>query len=397
MSLIAEVDATLPGRDYERRLYVWTCRRKACRRKEGSIRAFRGLRKPEASKQRPVKDDNSIKTKAEPAPAAPKAPVNLGESLFGVKPSSSTANPFATGSSLNGGNPYNPFSTVPRTSDSKHNDIESTTPASPSTALPETFAQKARLSAVEEEAASKPPHAAATKKPHGPPEPWPGQSSFPKPFPRSTIECESEYISRPPAVDPSPGGGVPISTDADGGDILADKSAFESTMDRTFQRFADRLAENPEQILRYEWRGQPLLYTKKDRIGKLLSPHPAAAAAAASASIDGKIKLAASSSSSSQAIFSARVPRCENCNAKREFEMQITPYAILELEKEDGEGEDGGEAVGLLDGMDWGTILVGACGEDCAEVGRKADEVGYVEEWVGVQWEELVAPSAGRR
>jgi pre-rRNA-processing protein TSR4 len=64
--------------------------------------------------------------------------------------------------------------------------------------------------------------------------------------------------------------------------------------------------------------------------------------------------------------------------------MQITPFAILELESGDDDDDVG------LDGMDWGTILVGACVEDCAEQRKKADEVGYVEEWVGVQWEELV-------
>jgi len=29
------------------------------------------------------------------------------------------------------------------------------------------------------------------------------------------------------------------------------------------------------------------------------------------------------------------------------------------------------------------------CSKDCPEKERKEGEVGYVEEWVGVQWEEL--------
>jgi pre-rRNA-processing protein TSR4 len=42
-----------------------------------------------------------------------------------------------------------------------------------------------------------------------------------------------------------------------------------------------------------------------------------------------------------------------------------------------------------LDGMDWGTVIVGVCERDCQERGVEAREAGYLEEWVGVQWEEL--------
>jgi pre-rRNA-processing protein TSR4 len=55
------------------------------------------------------------------------------------------------------------------------------------------------------------------------------------------------------------------------------------------------------------------------------------------------------------------------------------PEAIQELEVE----EDG------LDGMDWGTVIVGVCERDCQEKGVEVGEAGYVEEWTGVQWEEL--------
>ncbi len=52
--------------------------------------------------------------------------------------------------------------------------------------------------------------------------------------------------------------------------------------------------------------------------------------------------------------------------------------AIAELEVED-EG---------LEGMEWGTVVLGVCEKDCEERGVEAGEVGWVEEWVGVQWEE---------
>lgn len=58
------------------------------------------------------------------------------------------------------------------------------------------------------------------------------------------------------------------------------------------------------------------------------------------------------------------------------------PHAIAELEVE---GEEDG-----LEGMEWGTVVLEVCGRDCAErgVGGRDGEVGWVEEWVGVQWEE---------
>lgn len=54
------------------------------------------------------------------------------------------------------------------------------------------------------------------------------------------------------------------------------------------------------------------------------------------------------------------------------------PQAIAELEME----EEG------LEGMEWGTVILGVCEKDCAERGVAVGEVGWVEEWVGVQWEE---------
>ena len=144
-----------------------------------------------------------------------------------------------------------------------------------------------------------------------------------------------------------------------------DKEAFESTLDKTFQRFADRVGQNAEQVLRYEFQGQPLLYTKTDAVGKLLAPH------IDSASSNTKVKTAGSGSG---------MPRCGNCGAGRVFEVQLTPHAITELEAEEMS----------IEGMEWGTVIMGVCGRDCKPVDVPEGEVGYLEEWVGVQWEEVV-------
>ena len=81
--------------------------------------------------------------------------------------------------------------------------------------------------------------------------------------------------------------------------------------------------------------------------------------------------------------MSGRIPRCEYCGSQRVFELQLVPHAISML-------EEGREKLKLDPkdnaDMEWGTIIVGVCGKDCAP-----DEVGVVgwrEEWAGVQWEE---------
>jgi pre-rRNA-processing protein TSR4 len=145
-----------------------------------------------------------------------------------------------------------------------------------------------------------------------------------------------------------------------------DKALFESAMDKTFQRFADRLAQNPEQVLRYEFGGQPLLYSKSDAVGKLLAP-----------AVDAKIQT--SSARNGTSTSQLKMPRCVNCGADRVFELQLTPHAITELEADDV----------AIDGMEWGTVIVGVCSADCQTKGKVEGEVGYIEEWAGVQWEEV--------
>jgi len=143
-----------------------------------------------------------------------------------------------------------------------------------------------------------------------------------------------------------------------------DADAYESTHDAAFQHFADVLAQNPEQVLRYDFAGPPLLYSRRDAVGRRFSPAAAGAP-------------------------SLGIPRCVRCGAARVFEVQLTPYAIVELES----GEDAAE---VGEGMEWGTVIVGVCERDCGGSGSGSgggeEEWGgeYLEEWAGVQWEEEV-------
>ncbi|KAK5662540.1 hypothetical protein OQA88_8452 [Cercophora sp. LCS_1] len=353
--LLLQLNGELPDRfpGHERRIYIFACRNKTCRRKDGSIRAIRGVRvspdAPAPKETKPVK---------EAPPAPPKASAaGIGEALFGVKPPSATisnANPFASSSSFGGGNPFasksNPFApkqATPEPAKEREQPKEQPKEQSPPVDdLPKTFAETLSLNNPQ------------TQDPPPPPEPWPAEKDMPEPYPERWL-ADAEYET----LDPTP---LPVaqatSMEIDSGDAggsgggKEDKEVFESSMDATFQKFADRVGQNPDQCIRYEFGGQPLLYSKEDAVGKLLHGGD-----------EGKVKTAKG------------LPRCANCGAGRVFEVQLTPHAIEELEID----EDS------LDGMDWGTVVVGVCERDCQERGTKAGEASYIEEWAGVQWEEL--------
>ncbi|KAF2155186.1 hypothetical protein K461DRAFT_238650 [Myriangium duriaei CBS 260.36] len=355
LTLLLELNGDLPERfpGHERRLYLWGCRRKACRRKEGSVRGIRATR---ASKLPPLpaQAPTSEKPIQSSSPQQPKQ--DLGSSIFGAKPASGSSplNPFASSSASASSN-VNPFSSNPFASSASlaAKPAQRPEPAQDATAsLSQTFAEKARINA---EPQTTPPQAL------GPAELWPETSSFLPAYPRYHLDADYETLDAPSTAIPAQTR-VDMDIDEPSGSSSKDKDPdtkeiFESSMDRAFQKFADRVAQNPEQVLRYEFAGQPLLYSRDDAVGKVLDGH-------------GEGKVASK----------GRVPRCANCGAERVFELQLMPNAITELEAEE---------LGL-EGMEWGTIVLQVCGKDCVPRGVKEGEVGYTEEWIGVQWEEQV-------
>ncbi|KAI4233092.1 MAG: hypothetical protein LQ352_008283, partial [Teloschistes flavicans] len=205
--------------------------------------------------------------------------INLGDTIFKspspIQPSSNP-NPFAT-SSQPSPNP-NPFSStkaanpIPyghqkRNPHSLAASIKSETPPSESkdpdsSSLPQTFAQKVNISSPSPN--FEPP----------PREPWPSPSSLPNPYPAYHLDAGYETLDAPspPAAtssssltQPSTSAGdkdpLPASNDDDD---PASWLSGPAKADTTFLRFASRLAQNPEQVLRYEFQGQPLLYSKVD-------------------------------------------------------------------------------------------------------------------------------------
>lgn len=278
----------------------------------------------------------------------------FGDSLFGgSKPIG------ASGGGMFGGNPFSSGSV-------------SSSPFAQSAHLAAKPAQKP----VEEKAAEDLPKTFAkalnieepAQDPAPPSEPWPQDSELPKPYPLFYLaDADYEILDKEEDVPMQKVEMMDMETEVEAsgsGGGKEDKDVYESSIDNTFQKFADRLAQNPEQVIRYEFKGQPLLYTKNDAIGKALGAREG----------NEKVKVQKSASG---------IPKCANCGKGRVFEIQLTPHAITELESEEM----------TLEGMEWGTIIIGVCEADCQARGVEAGKVGYVEEWAGVQWEEVIDPS----
>ncbi|KAK6537904.1 hypothetical protein TWF694_010802 [Orbilia ellipsospora] len=358
MPLLLQLDGNLPDSPHHTRmLYLFGCRSKKCRKKAGSIRAIRGV------KSTGVPPPYTTGSNAAPPPAASKveeaeAPKksNMGDLIFGSSSSGAPTNPFATAS---GSNPFaksNPFATTSK-------DEVST--------LAKSFAAVASISAPSE---SKPaPQEPAEPALIGPPSPWPSPSEIPQ-YPNFYLDAsyeelepdaltlQSQKLAKTIKMDTSddmddeditPSSSKKASSKKASSSSTSREKEFESAMNATFIHFQTITSQNPEQVLRYERKGKPLLYSREDGIGKLLT-----------------------TANSTDTSFS-KVPRCGNCGRGRCFEVQLMPHAISVLEE--------GSNAALDEGMVWGTIITAMCETDCAVAGSESGK--YVEEWVGVQWE----------
>lgn len=113
---------------------------------------------------------------------------------------------------------------------------------------------------------------------------------------------------------------------------------------------------------RYKKGGEPLLYTKGDDVAKK--------------------------------VEAGDMGRCLGCQGPRSFELQIMPhsltllstsdYALPSKEEEDTQGE---KKPSLIHGMDWGTLLIYTCEQDCAGSGVSGGESAFFPEMILMQRE----------
>ncbi|KAI5299958.1 hypothetical protein KEM55_000803 [Ascosphaera atra] len=371
MNLLLQLNGDLPERfpNDSRWLYIYGCARTACNRKPGSVKAFRAVKKHKLSSSSNNKPSAEKTPQASPEQPKKQGP-DLGASIFGGPTSAQLAgaNPFA--SAAPSSTPSNPFAPPPsapsRNGEPKTDDVSKEEDVAKEE-LPATFADKVRVS-------SPPP---STPKPvAGPAIPWPAQSAFPEPYKRFYLDADYEVLEAPEApkmnakiqTEPTAyeeGGSSSKATDT--------KGEFESALDKDFLHFSTRLEHNPEQVLRYEYAGTPLLYTTDDPVGKVFS---------SSSSHNGSSKITTVPAGGSK---SSRIPRCPHCGSERVFELQLVPHAIAVLEEDRDIGLPGTKSE---TGMEWETIIVGVCAANCGP--KAVGQLDYREEWVGVQWEEAL-------
>lgn len=413
MALLLELNGDLPEYfpDDERRLYIFACPRKPCNRKPGCVRALRATRKFRSSARREQEErqrQRQQQQEEEEKAASQKPKVDLGASLFGSNSLTGNglagnANPFSTSTtSTSTSLQANPFAvkTSPPSAETAETEAEKPEPETETktktaSTLPQTFAEKLQLNNPENQNQNQPTPPKTTQQQQ--PKPWPPQSAFPPPHPHFYLDADYETLSRPSTPT------IPENVTIDNADEDAGKNsskspttdlkdAFDSELDKAFARFSDRLGHNPEQILRYEFGGVPLLYSFADGVGRVLcggsdntNPNPNLGSGSGSGSTSNSSKVTtttAPTASAPAAAAGSRFPRCEHCGGQRVFELQLVPHAITVLE----EARDVGVS---LDGMDWGTIILGVCARDCGP-GSGEGDVGVTvwrEEWVGVQWE----------
>ncbi|KAJ1736013.1 hypothetical protein LPJ61_000230 [Coemansia biformis] len=162
-----------------------------------------------------------------------------------------------------------------------------------------------------------------------------------------------------------------------------ERTALPRGTDATFARFLRVVGQNPEQALRYQFGGAPLLYTAQDETARLLGSSGGRPPAGGGAShlddasdSDGNSDSDGDSAGGWMRRYSTdRLPRCPHCGGRRVFECQLMP-ALLRVLPLDSRGADlrAATAQGLagkhllqsLDlGLEFGTVLVFVCENDC--------------------------------
>ncbi|CAG8495648.1 5661_t:CDS:2 [Acaulospora morrowiae] len=154
-----------------------------------------------------------------------------------------------------------------------------------------------------------------------------------------------------------------------------EKSRLPKGVDKAFKRFSERVNEWPEQCIRYEFDGQPLLYNQSDSTASLLLSPPY-----------GSVKQLKTTTH--------QLPKCPKCGSRRAFEFQLMPSLLCvlpigEYSSDTQSNAASNNGISQFDvGMEWGTIMIFTCSQDCNLDGVGDDGVSYYEELVLVQYEE---------
>ncbi|GAA5889659.1 hypothetical protein JCM5296_002424 [Sporobolomyces johnsonii] len=415
MPLLTQIYCPLESSALERVVYVFGCPRAGCKRKDGSIRAWRAncVWKEQAEEEKRREEREKEREKVKPAA------VDLGGLIFGAggpsigatpTPAAANANPFAPTSSSS--LPSNPF-------------------AAPSPAVANPFAPAAASPLNPFAPAPSAPPAPAPPAPQlAPSTPvtdivstsWSTGPSYPPQYITTSYEPPSTVSSKvlpplanlkltdPASDDPDlssdeepahragKGAGGRTKKGSGGGQGRANgsggkgggaagkggadgwgKEGYEvqklKGVDDVFLRFQERVSREGLQVIRYEHASTPLPFSATSPAYLSLFPLPSSSSAGAS----------------EVGIYTpARIPTCRTCRAPSTFEYQLMPHLVSVLNKTEGLrglsafGDEKKEG----EGLDWATVWVFSCTRECGDEGEGGRREAWREERVMVEWEE---------
>lgn len=350
MALLLQAFSPFKDALYDRVIYIFGCKQTLqCSRKKGSIKAIRGIIKDpvkiaklKEQQQKELQNQIDEKLRLE---EKTKLRDELTKDLFGK---SGSPNPFAKSD-----NPFgNPFSSNPFDKKEEQPPKEEKDAPKKDKKEPKTESKPSYSSVLTETIPPK-----TTSKPSYTLPAYPGYFVYVEKEKLKKITVDSELEKYKDIIDNK-------SVDEELGspsvaNPLTGQAAKISSMleDKVFENFSNTVQHNASQILRYDLGGRPLLYNGKDEICKKFSKTP----------------------------FNISNPGY-NPSSSRQFELQLMPKAILDLERSDDANIND-----ILNGIEWGTVIVCTDVEDyIPEEYYDENHAAYVEEYCAVQWEESV-------
>ena len=352
MALYLQAFAPFDGKLYDRVIYIFGCKNTSqCSNKKGSIKAIRGISKdPERmeslrkEEEEVLRKDLDQKLRLE---NKKKIQIEMTKDLFGKSTSSNPfggqENPF--GNSFGTGNPF-------AKEDVKEKDVKEVKKDGKEIKKP-SYAEVVK------------PAPKVSKKSSSKPLPsyfgnflYVEQEKFKKEKLDSELEKYKHLIDMDVEKESGSGRRGSMSSQTSGAALDPQNAKISNMLDdKYFEAFSNTVKHNPGQVLRYCMGGRPLLYSGRDDIAKKFAgdqwtlPNPG-----------------------------------YNPSSQRQFELQLMPKCIIDLEQ-----IATASITDILNGMSWGTIIVCTDVEDyIPEDNFDENNVAYIEEWCGVQWEESV-------
>ncbi|KAK6454302.1 programmed cell death protein 2 [Scheffersomyces xylosifermentans] len=367
MALLLQAFAPIDGKLYDRVIYIFGCKNTSqCSKKKGSIKAIRGISKdPERvaeikkEQEEAVSKDLDAKLQLD---NQKKLQIELTKDLFssGTKSGSNdkSVNPFASSDSSNpfasssGANPFGGNAFAAKKEETPKETSKKEVPPK------ESYASIASKNTVKSKKQSEKsqyelPYYSGNFL-------YVDRETFKKETNDPELEKYRHLIDMDVNKDDEGSSSGKRRGSSSSGAGLDPSTAKISSMldDKYFENFSNTVKHNPGQVLRYNLGGNPLLYSGRDEIAK---------------------KFAGG--------FNVPKPAF-NPSSERQFELQLMPKAIMDLEQINDEDVKIND---ILNGMSWGTIIVCTDVEDYVpESSFDDNQVAYIEEWCGVQWEESV-------